>query len=63
MTDIEKIKYVLENVLESLKKPTYRDLEVGFRHTPLTQKEIIERYEETCIFAARDLQGLIDEIL
>ena len=59
----EKVKYVLENVLESLNKPTYRDLEVGFRHTPLTQKEIVERYEETCIFAARDLQGLLDEIL
>ena len=62
MTKDEKIKYVLEDVLESLRRPTYRHLEVGFRHTPLSQKEIAERYEETCIFAARDIEELLNEI-
>jgi hypothetical protein len=58
----EKIKCTLEVVLESLRRPTYCHLEIGFRHTPLSQKEIIERYEETCILAARYIEELLKEI-
>ena len=38
----------LEDVLELAEKPTYNALEVGFRHHPLTEKEAIERFHDTC---------------
>ena len=31
-----------------LENPTYNSLEVGFRHTPLTKDEIIQRYKDEC---------------
>jgi hypothetical protein len=31
-----------------LENPTYNHLEVGFRHTPLTKDEIIQRYKDEC---------------
>ena len=31
-----------------LENPTYNSLEVGFRHTPLTKDEIIQRYRDEC---------------
>jgi hypothetical protein len=38
----------LEFWASSLENPTYNSLEVGFRHTPLTKDEIIERYKQEC---------------
>lgn len=44
-------KYVqdlLEMLLDQLREPLRNDLEVGFRHGPISNREIIERYEATC---------------
>jgi hypothetical protein len=38
----------LEFWADCLENPTYNSLEVGFRHTPLTKDEIIQRYREEC---------------
>lgn len=38
----------LEFWANCLENPTYNSLEVGFRHTPLTKDEIIQRYKEEC---------------
>jgi hypothetical protein len=59
MTEEEKdyIKYILSY----LEQPLYNSLEVGFRHSPLTNKEIIERYKFTCIHACNDLKYLLNK--
>lgn len=31
-----------------LENPTYNSLEVGFRHSPLSKDEIIQRYKDEC---------------
>ena len=31
-----------------LENPAYNSLEAGFRHTPLTKDEIIDRYKQEC---------------
>lgn len=38
----------LEFWASCLENPTYNSLEVGFRHTPLTKDEIIQRYKDEC---------------
>ena len=38
----------LEFWASCLENPTYNSLEVGFRHTPLSKEEIIERYKDEC---------------
>ena len=38
----------LEFWASSLENPSYNSLEVGFRHTPLTKDEIIQRYRDEC---------------
>lgn len=38
----------LEFWASSLENPTYDSLEVGFRHSPLSKDEIIERYKQEC---------------
>lgn len=38
----------LEFWASCLENPTYNSLEVGFRHSPLTKDEIIERYKQEC---------------
>ena len=38
----------LEFWASCLETPTYNSLEVGFRHTPLTKDEIIQRYKDEC---------------
>ena len=38
----------LEFWASCLENPTYNSLEVGFRHTPLSKDEIIERYKQEC---------------
>lgn len=56
MKDLEDVLLTLEMTIEDLKNPTYEPLEVGFRHTPLRDKEIIERLYNACSFAVRDLE-------
>lgn len=38
----------LEYWASCLENPTYNSLEVGFRHSPLTKDEIIQRYKDEC---------------
>lgn len=38
----------LEFWASCLENPTYNSLEVGFRHSPLTKDEIIQRSKEEC---------------
>ena len=44
----EAAKFYLEQIEEISRLPLYNSLEVGFRHSPLTQKEKLERYELAC---------------
>jgi len=44
----EELLINLEFWADCLENPTYNSLEVGFRHTPLSKDEIIQRYREEC---------------
>jgi pyrrolidone-carboxylate peptidase len=44
----EEILINLEYWASSLENPTYNPLETGFRHTPLSKDEIIDRYKQEC---------------
>jgi hypothetical protein len=44
----EELLINLEFWADCLENPTYNSLEAGFRHTPLTKDEIIQRYREEC---------------
>jgi hypothetical protein len=44
----EDLMINLEYWASCLENPTYNSLEVGFRHTPLTKDEIIQRYKDEC---------------
>ena len=52
---------MLEMACENLERPTHCPLEVGQRHSPLSQKEIIQRLTETCSFVRADLSRVMDE--
>lgn len=58
---IKGINEMLEISCETLERPTYNSLEVGQRHNPLSQKEIIQRFTETCLFVRADLLRTMDE--
>ncbi len=45
----------LELIADELAQPLKRDLEVGFRHSPLTDKDRLARYAETCASAQHEL--------
>lgn len=51
----------LEMAYNMIERPTHSPLDVGFRHSPLSQKEIIQRLTETCLFVRADLSKLMDE--
>jgi len=44
----EQLLINLEYWADCLENPTYNNLEVGFRHTPLSKDEIIQRYKDEC---------------
>ena len=44
----EELLINLEFWAGCLENPTYNSLEVGFRHTPLSKDEIIQRYKQEC---------------
>ena len=52
----------LECCADNLENPTYNSLEVGFRHSQLTQKEIIERYKTECYITRHDILKIIATI-
>lgn len=56
---LEALRAVMEDCAAAAEHPTYRSLEVGFRHSPLTPKEMLERYQETCRDIASDLRAAL----
>lgn len=47
MNNIKLIKDYIEMSIDITSKPLYNSLEVGFRHSPLTDKEKLVRYQES----------------
>ena len=54
-----QVRIMLEDVMEAARRPTYRSLEVGFRHHPLSEREKLQRLEETCAEIAADLDYVL----
>jgi hypothetical protein len=52
----------LEYWADCLEDPTHNQLETGFRHSPLTKDEIIERYRQEC-YATRHAILSVMEII
>lgn len=44
----DEILTYLEFIEEISRLPLYNSLEVGFRHSPLTNKEQLDRYADSC---------------
>jgi hypothetical protein len=55
----EDIIGLLEYIRDLAARPTYNDLEAGFRHTPLSSKEIQERYADACREIVQNLDLII----
>jgi hypothetical protein len=53
---VAKIDALLEMAEGYAREPLRNDLEVGFRHSPLSPKEREQRYAEACAFIARDIE-------
>jgi hypothetical protein len=58
----EELLINLEYWADCLENPTYNSLEVGFRHTPLTKDEIIQRYKEECHFTRHAILKVMEMI-
>lgn len=52
----------LEFWADCLENPAYNPLEVGFRHTPLTKDEIIQRYKDECSMTRHAILRVIEMI-
>ena len=52
----------LEYWTECLENPTYNALEVGFRHSPLSKDEIIQRYKDECHMTRHAILKVIEII-
>lgn len=52
----------LEFWASCLENPTYDSLEVGFRHSPLSKDEIIQRYKQECDFVVDSIRKVIEII-
>lgn len=52
----------LEFWASCLENPTYNSLEVGFRHSPLSNDEIIQRYKQECDFVVDSIRKVIEII-
>lgn len=51
------ISVQIDSALAYASDPLSRPLEVGFRHSPLTPNERLERYAEACLFIKQDLEA------
>lgn len=58
--DIEKVILQLEDALHFAEYPLRNDLEVGFRHSPLSDKEKLQRYRQACGFIAEDIKYVLE---
>ena len=61
MTKQELLIY-LNFWVDSLENPLYDSLEVGFRHSPLTKDEMIQRYKEECYITRNSIMRVIEMI-
>ena len=52
----------LECWAKYLENPTYNSLEVGFRHSPLSKDEIIQRYKDECHMTRHAILKVIEII-
>ena len=52
----------LEFWASCLENPTYNSLEVGFRHSPLSPAEIIQRYKDECHMTRHAILRVIEVI-
>lgn len=52
----------LEYWADCLENPTYNSLEVGFRHSPLSKDEIIQRYKDECHMTRHAILRVIEII-
>ena len=50
----------LEYWADCLENPTYNPLETGFRHSPLTKDEIIQRYKDECYITRHTILKVIE---
>ena len=55
----DEILAYLEMIEEISRAPLYNSLEVGFRHNPLTNKEQLDRYAESCLIINDYAQHII----
>jgi hypothetical protein len=53
---MRRIDALLEDAEGYAREPLRNDLEVGFRHSPLSPKEITQRYAEACALITRDIE-------
>lgn len=65
MNTNEMLMHYLEMIEEISRAPLYNSLEVGFRHSPLTTKEQLERYADAChvinTYVVHMMQSIRDE--
>ena len=61
MTKQELLIY-LNFWVDSLENPLYDSLEVGFRHSPLTKDEMIQRYKDECYITRNSIMKVIEMI-
>lgn len=60
--DLERIKITLDMMAERAKSPLSNPLEVGFRHSPLSNAEMLKRYKEFSEEILVDCETILKEI-
>jgi hypothetical protein len=60
--DKELILSYLEMIEETSRLPLYNSLEVGFRHSPLSPKEKLDRYADACAQINQFVQIMIKDL-
>jgi hypothetical protein len=58
----EELVINLEYWIQCLSNPTYDPLETGFRHSPLTKDEIINRYKLECSATVLAMERVLEMI-
>jgi len=58
----EELLNNLEFWADCLENPTYRPLDVGLRHNPLSKDEIIQRYRDECDMTRAAILRVIEMI-
>jgi hypothetical protein len=60
--NLERIKDTIEMMRERAKNPLYNSLETGFRHSPLTTSEQLQRYRKFSEEVKADCEAILKEI-